>query len=186
MCGIGRAVPDDEAPGHTSEAAAASRLIRIADVRSGTDEQEDGATHKGTSSAREKPTKVNVDDEGRSGVREQKWPHIRCGQRKPPRRRAHVPHVLCYETNRIWRTRRWPVESSLRKVNSQTGGTRRHLSAVAMNALTSGHNSEQVTKWSPQDSIPTGAVCYATMALQDSDESTSSSGESWAIFNLQS
>ena len=62
-------MPDDhEAPGHTSEAAAAARLIRIADVRSGTAEQ-DGATHKSTSSAREKPTKVNVDDEGRSGVR---------------------------------------------------------------------------------------------------------------------
>ena len=39
------------------------------------------------------------------------------------------------------------VESSLRKVNSQTGGTRRHLSAVAMNALTSGRNSEQVTRF---------------------------------------
>ena len=61
-------VPDNhEALGHTSEAAAAAR--RIADVRSGTAEQEDGATHKSTSSAREKPTKVNVDDEGRSGVR---------------------------------------------------------------------------------------------------------------------
>ena len=67
---IGREVPaDHEAPSHTSEAAAAARLIRIADVRSGTAEQEDGAIHKSTSSAREKLTKVNVDDEGRSGVR---------------------------------------------------------------------------------------------------------------------
>ena len=63
-------MPDDhEALGHTSEAAPAARLIRIADVRSETAEQEDGAIHKGTSSTREKPTKVNVDDEGRSGVR---------------------------------------------------------------------------------------------------------------------
>ena len=59
---------DHEALGHTSEAAAAARLIRIEDVRSGTAEQEDGAIHRSTSSAREKPTKVNVDDEGRSGV----------------------------------------------------------------------------------------------------------------------
>ena len=42
---------------------------RITDVRFGTAEQEDGAIHKSTSSAREKPTKVNVDDEGRSGIR---------------------------------------------------------------------------------------------------------------------
>ena len=56
------------APGHMSDAAAAARLRRIADVRSETAEQEDGAIHKSTSSAREKPTKVNVDDEGRSGV----------------------------------------------------------------------------------------------------------------------
>ena len=63
-------MPDDhEAPGHTSEAAAAARLIRIADVRSRAAEQEDGATDKSTSSARKKPPKVNVDDEGRSGVR---------------------------------------------------------------------------------------------------------------------
>ena len=67
---IGRAVPaDHEAPGHTSQAAVAARFMRIADVRSGTAEQEDGAIHKSTSSAREKPTKVNVDDEGRSGVK---------------------------------------------------------------------------------------------------------------------
>ena len=67
---IGRAVPaDHEATGHTGEAAVAARLLRIADVRSGTAEQEDGAIHESTSSAREKPTKVNLDDEGRSGVR---------------------------------------------------------------------------------------------------------------------
>ena len=67
---IGRAVPaDHEATGHTGEAAVAARLSRIADVRSGTAEQEDGAIHESTSSAREKPTKVNLDDEGRSGVR---------------------------------------------------------------------------------------------------------------------
>ena len=29
------------------------------------------------------------------------------GAQKPPRRGAHVPHVLCAETNRIRRTRRW-------------------------------------------------------------------------------
>ena len=34
------------------------------------------------------------------------------------------------------------VESSLRRVNRQTGGTRRHLSAVAMKALTSGHKKQ--------------------------------------------
>ena len=63
-------MPDDhEALGHTSEAAAAARLIRIADVRSGAAEQEDGAIHQSTSSALEKPTKVNVDDEVRSGVK---------------------------------------------------------------------------------------------------------------------
>ena len=73
MCGIGRAVPDDhEAPGHTSEAAAAARLVRIADVRSETAEQEDGAMHKRTSSAREKPTKVNVDDDDVLGSGAQK------------------------------------------------------------------------------------------------------------------
>ena len=67
---IGGAVPaDHEALDRTSEAAAAARLIRIEDVRFGTAEQEDGAIHKSTSSAREKPTKVNVDDEGRTGVR---------------------------------------------------------------------------------------------------------------------
>ena len=61
-------MPDDhDALGHTSEAAAAARPIRIADVRSA--EQEDGAIHKSTSSAPWKPTKVNVDDEGRSGVK---------------------------------------------------------------------------------------------------------------------
>ena len=60
---------DHEALGHTSKAAAAARLIRIADVRSETAEQEDGTIHKSTSSAREKPTKVNVHDKGRSGVR---------------------------------------------------------------------------------------------------------------------
>ena len=61
-------MPDDhEALRHTSEAAA--RLTRIANVRSEPAEQEHGARHKSASSAREKPTKVNVDDEGRSGVR---------------------------------------------------------------------------------------------------------------------
>ena len=92
-------MPDDhEALGHTSEAAAAARLIRIADVRSDTAEQEDGAIHKSTSSAREKPTKVNVDDEGCSGVRSGNGltPGVEKG--KPPRRGAHVPHVLCDET----------------------------------------------------------------------------------------
>ena len=58
-----------EEPGQTSKAAAAARLTRIEDVRSGTAEQEDCATHQSTSSAQEKSTKVNVDDEGRSGVR---------------------------------------------------------------------------------------------------------------------
>ena len=44
---IGRGGPaDHEALSHTSEAAAAARLIRTADVRSETAEQEDGAIHK--------------------------------------------------------------------------------------------------------------------------------------------
>ena len=59
-------------------------LTRIADVRSGTAEQEDGATHKSTSSAREKPTKVNVDDE-----------------------EAQMASVLCDEKKSLWRMRRW-------------------------------------------------------------------------------
>ena len=63
----------------------------FADVRSEIAEQEDGAIHKSTSSAREKPTKVNVDDEGRSRVRSG------IG--------LHVPNVLCDETNRF--RRRW-------------------------------------------------------------------------------
>ena len=63
-------MPDDhEALGHTSVAAVAARLSRVADVRYEVAEQEDGAIHKSTSSAREKPTKVIVDDAGRSGVR---------------------------------------------------------------------------------------------------------------------
>ena len=53
---------------------------------------------------------------------------------------AHVQHVLCDETNRIRRTRRWLC--FLRRVNRPTGGTRRHLSAVAMKALTSGHKKQ--------------------------------------------
>ena len=67
-------VPDDhKAPGHTSEAAAAARLIRIADVRSRAAEQEGRATHMSTPSAREKPTKVKVDDEGAQMASLQVW-----------------------------------------------------------------------------------------------------------------
>ena len=56
-------VPDEhEAPGHTSEAAAAARLLRIADVLSGTaEQQDDDATHKSASSAREKPTGAQME-----------------------------------------------------------------------------------------------------------------------------
>ena len=145
-------MPDDhEAPGHTSEAAAAARLVRIADVRSGTAEQEDGATHKSTSSAREKPTKVNVDDEGRSGVRSANGltPGVEKESRPEEERMCHTFCVM-KQTEYGEREDGSACESSLRRVNRQTGRTRRHLSAVAMNALTSGHNSEQVTRYSPQ------------------------------------
>ena len=93
--------------------------------------------HKSTSSAREKPSKVNVDDEGRSGVR--------SGSGLTP----GVEEESRPEEERMKQTEygeREPLESSLRRVNRQTGGTRRHLSAVAMKALTSGHNSKQVTR----------------------------------------
>ena len=134
MCGIGRAVPGDhEALGHTSEAAAAVRLIRIADVRSGTVEQEDGVIHKSNLSARGKPTKVDVDDEGRSGFRSANG--LTPGVTREAAQKIEKMALL--------------VECSLRRVNCQTGVTRRHLSAVAMRALTSGHNSEQVTRYSP-------------------------------------
>ena len=88
-------MPDDhEAPGHTSAAAAAARLMRIADVRSGTAEQEDGATHISTSSAREKPTKVNVDDEGRSGVRSANGLTPRVGKESRPEE-ERMSHTFC-------------------------------------------------------------------------------------------
>ena len=93
-------MPDDhEALGHTSEAAADARLIRIADVRSETAEQEDGAIHRSTSSAREKPTKVNVDDEGRSGVSGNGLTPGVGKESRPEEER--VCHVWCDETNRI-------------------------------------------------------------------------------------
>ena len=41
---------------------------------------------------------------------------------------------------------KWLLERSLRRVNRQTGRTRRFLSIVSMEALTSGHNSEEVTR----------------------------------------
>ena len=74
--------------GHTSEAAAGARLLRIADVRSETAEQEDGAIHKSTSSAREKPTKVNVDDEGRSGFRSANGHTHQVWKRKAAQKRS--------------------------------------------------------------------------------------------------
>ena len=86
-------MPDNhEALGHTSEAAAAVRLIRIADVRSGTAEQEDGAIHKSTLSARGKPTKVNVDDEARSGFRSANGltPGVKRGSRSEEERMCHT------------------------------------------------------------------------------------------------
>ena len=48
-----------------------------------------------------------MDDEGCSGVRSANGftPGVKKG--KPCRRGAHVQHVLCDETNRIRRTRRW-------------------------------------------------------------------------------
>ena len=100
-------VPNDhEAPGHTSEAAAAARLIRIADLRSGTAEQEDGATHKSTSAAREKPTKVNVDDEGRSGVRSANGLTPGVGKECRPEE-ERMCHTLCVMKQTEYGTRRW-------------------------------------------------------------------------------
>ena len=87
---------DHEAPGHTCEAAEAARLLQIADVRSGTAEQEDGAIHKSTSSVREKPTKVNVDDEGRSGVSRANGliPGVGKGSRPEEERMCHAFCVM--------------------------------------------------------------------------------------------
>ena len=93
-----------EALGHTSEAASAARLIRIADVRSETAEREDGAVQKSTSSAREKPTKVNVDDEGRSGVRSGNGltPGVGKGSRPEEERMCHT---FCVKKRTAYRER---------------------------------------------------------------------------------
>ena len=56
--------------------------------------QEDGAMHKSTAGAREKPTKVNVDDEGRSRVRSGNGVTPAVGKESRPEE-EHMCHTFC-------------------------------------------------------------------------------------------
>ena len=85
---IGRAVPaDHEALGHTSEAAESQACdLELRNRRM--------APNKSASSAREKPTKVKVDDEGRSGVRSAKVSH-QVWERKVAQKRSACATRFC-------------------------------------------------------------------------------------------
>ena len=104
-----------------------------------------GAIHKSTSSAREKPTKVNVDDEGRSGVR---WRNgLTLGVAKGSRpEEERMCHTFCVMKQTEYGERE--DGSACGKVSLEE--SKQSNWAVAKKALTSGHDSEQVMRYGPQ------------------------------------